>query len=145
MRGIGRVLGLALSWALVYAVPAIVIEGLSNAGIDFPFTRAVDLWPAELGLPGFLSGLVFAGLLVLTRRLPSFETMPRRRLVVPGALAGALIGCVYLAQMWPEPIAIIALVLAIATSLGALAGPGSAHVFRFVARQRGAARAGASA
>jgi len=138
-KGLIRVIGLALAWAFIYALPAVPIEGLANLGIEFSFTYAVDMWPAELGLPGFIGGLFFAALLVLTGQLGRFERLPSSRLAAWGTLAGLLLAGLYVTQVWPEPGSVIALIVVIATVLGALAAPGSAALFRVVASRRGAA------
>ena len=141
MKGILRFVGLAVTWAFIYALPAVPIEGLANVGIELPFTYAVDIWPFELGLPGFVGGLFFAALMTLTGQLRRFETMPAARLAAWGAGAGALLGVFYNATTWPNPAGTVALIFAIAIGLGALAGPLSALAFRSIARRRHAASA----
>ena len=136
-NGLLRVGLLAGTWALIYALPSFPIEGLSNLGIDFSFTHAVDMWPMELGLPGLVAGLLFAALLGLTGQFRRFEMLPVARLAGLGAVAGLLVGGIYVATVWPEPGRIIALIFALAVPLGAIAGPGSALVFRMLARSRG--------
>jgi hypothetical protein len=116
-------------------VPAFPIEGLSNLGIQFSFTNALDLWPVELGIPGFIGGLFFAALLAITGQLRRFELLSAGRLTACGALAGLLLAGFLIWRLWPEPAHAIAWICGIATALGAIAGPGSALVFRFVARK----------
>ena len=142
VKGIVRVLGLAASWAFIYALPAVPIEGLSNLGIQFSFTNLVDMWPMELGLPGFVGGLLFAALLAITGRVARFETMSAARLSGLGAMAGTLLGAIYLATIWPEPVEAVAWVMGIAIALGALAGPGSGLVFRLIGARKHAAADG---
>jgi hypothetical protein len=137
-KGFTRFFGLAVVWAFIYALPAVPIEGLANLGIEFSFTYAVDMWPFELGLPGFVGGLFFAGLMALTGRLHRFESMPAGRLAAWGAAAGALVGVFYNATSWPNPADLVALTFAIAIGLGTLAGPLSALAFRLLARRRAA-------
>ena len=145
MMALMRTIGLAGTWAFIYALPALPIEGLANLGISFSFTNAVDMWPMELGLPGLIGGVLFAVLLALTGRLGRFETLSALRLAGLGALAGALVGGIYLATVWPEPAQSIALILGLAIGLGTVAGPGSALAFRVFARrgQASTARSGA--
>jgi hypothetical protein len=135
-NGFLRLVGLVAAWAFIYALPAFPIEGLSNVGIDFSFTHAVDMWPMELGLPGLIAGLFFAVLLVVTGNFRRFESLSAARLVGLGALAGLLVGCLYLSTVWPEPTSVVAVIFGLAVPLGALAGPGSALVFRVLARRR---------
>jgi hypothetical protein len=145
MKALMKCGAIALTWALIYALPALPIEGLSNLGIQFPFTNAVDMWPMELGLPGLLAGVLFAALLALSGRLHSFETQSSGRLAALGAAAGLMVGAFYLWTVWPEPSPVAALILALAVGLGTLAGPGSALVFRLIDRRRAPASARARA
>jgi hypothetical protein len=139
-KGILRAIGLALAWAFIFALPAVPIEGLANIGIEFPFTYAVDMWPAELGLPGLIGGLFFAGLLVATRHLGRFEHLGTGRLVGLGVIAGLMVAALYVKLVWPEPTTTVALIVTLGTVLGAVAAPGAALIFRLVAsRKRGAA------
>ena len=141
MSGFLKDAALAVTWAFIYASPAFFIEGLSNLGIDFAFTHAVDMWPMELGLPGLIAGSIFVTMLGLSGRLRRFEEMTPTRLAALGALAGALTGVIYLAVIWPEPAQAVAVVLAIAIALGMIAGPVSALLFGMHARRRVAANA----
>ena len=141
MKALVRIIALAFTWAFIYALPALPIEGLANLGIRFPFTNAVDMWPMELGLPGLVAGVIFASLLAMGGQLRSFESLSPGRLAGLGALAGLLVGGFYLGTVWPQPSTMVAIILALAVGLGALAGPGSALLFRLVARRTGASAA----
>ena len=140
-NGFLRAIGIPVAWAFIYALPAVPIEGLSNLGIDFPFTHAVDMWPMELGLPGFIAGTLFVLMLALSRQFGRFEALPPARLALTGALAGLLVGALYASQVWPEPTRVVAIIFGLAVPLGALAGPGSALLLRFLARRRQASAA----
>lgn len=136
MSALMRMLGLAATWAFIYALPALPIEGLSNLGIDFSFTNAVDMWPMELGLPGLVGGVTYGTMLAMSGRLNRFESLPLGVLAGLGAMAGLLAGGLYNWTVWPEATLTIAAILGIAVGLGAMAGPGSAIAFRAIARRR---------
>lgn len=136
-KGFGRVFGLAVAWALIYALPAVPIEGLSNLRIDFSFTHAVDMWPQTLGIPGFIGGLFFGALLAIAGQLRGFEELPLGRLLAWGTGAGLLVGGFVMLMITPEPLHVTAWVVGIATLLGAVSGPASALAFRYLARRGG--------
>lgn len=137
VNAMAKALGLAGTWAVIWALPAFPIEGLSNLGIDFSFTNAVDIWPAVLGLPGLTAGVAFAALLAVQGRLGGFETLPAGGLAARGALAGLVVfGIVILMLGVPRPGGLLALLVGIAVVLGAIAGPVSAWAFRWIGRHR---------
>lgn len=135
-KNFGRVFGVALTWAFIYALPAVPIEGLSNVGIDFSFTHAVDMWPQTLGIPGFIGGLIFGALLAIAGHLRGFEELSVGRLAAWGTVAGLLLGGFVMLMVVPEPLHVTAWIVGVATVLGALAGPLSALVFRYIASRR---------
>jgi hypothetical protein len=136
MSALMRILALAATWALIYALPAFPIEGLSNLGIDFSFTNAVDMWPMELGLPGLVGGVMYGSMLAMSGRLNRFENLPVGVLAGLGAIAGLLVGGLYSWTVWPESAVTITAILGIAVGLGALAGPGSTIAFRAIGHRR---------
>lgn len=141
-KGFGRVVGLAVTWAFIWALPAFPIEGLSNLGIDFSFTRAVDMWPQTLGIPGLIGGVFFALMLGIAGRLSEFERLAAGRLAAWGGATGLLVcGFLVLVLGAPERQSLLALGLGVTTVSGAVAAPLSAWVFRFIERKRGRAEA----
>jgi hypothetical protein len=56
-----------------------------------PHGRIVDMWPQTLAMPGFLSGLIFSGVLSMTEGRWRFEDLSLPRVGAWGAVAGALI------------------------------------------------------
>lgn len=137
-----RVLGLAVTWAFIWAIPAFPIEGLSNLGVDFSFTHAVDMWPQTLGIPGFIGGLFFALLLAVAGRLGDFESMSVGRQSGWGTVAGLAVAGFLMLMSVPESGLTIALVFGIALVSGAVAGPLSAWVVRLAGRKPLSAAAG---
>jgi len=139
--GFRRVMGLAATWALIWAVPGMMIEALANVGVALPFTRAVDMWPQTLGIPGLFGGVFFGVLLAVRGSLPRFEALPAAGLVAWGVTAGALV-CVFLTLVLgvPRPMSLLALLVGIALVSGAVAAPLSAWGFRRIARGRGVPR-----
>lgn len=143
VKGMGRVLGLAVIWAFVYALPAVPLEGLPNLGVRLPaWAYEVDMWPQTLGIPGFIGGVFFGILLAIAGRLGEVEAMSAGRLVAWGAAAGLLVGgLLRLINGPPESVYLMLLVVGLATLFGAIAGPGSALVFRYAERRSAPVRA----
>lgn len=136
-KGFMRIAGLALAWALIYALPAVPLEGLPNLGVRLPsWAYEVDMWPQTLAIPGFIGGLFFAALLALTGRVRMFERSSLAVLVGLGAVAGLMVGGFVRLLNGPAESGWLLVAIAIATLLGAIAGPVSALVFRFVEGRR---------
>lgn len=135
------VFGVAAIWALVWALPAFVIEGLSNIGINFPITSLFDIWPMVLGIPGVIGGVAFRGGLFIANRQRSLEQWSPESVAIWGGLIGLLLGTLAFFNgvaypeyraVWPRATAIIGLT----TVLGIAAALTSALVFRYAGEER---------
>ena len=136
-RDIGRMALMIGTWAFVYALPAVPLEGLPNLGVRLPaWAYAVDMWPQALAIPGVIAGALFVLLLGATRHVRDLEQQPTSRLLLWGALAGIAAGGVVLALVGGEQLGVSAVIVVGATMLGALAAPASAYVLRLLARRR---------
>ena len=83
---VGGAVAVVAIWGLVWAVPGFGIELLSNLGVRIG--GDVDMWPATLGLPGLVAGVVFCALLAVTGRLRTLEASPTSLLLGLGTLVG---------------------------------------------------------
>ena len=140
VRGSG-VIGVVAIWALVWTAPAVVIEGASNLGIDFPITSLFDIWPVVLAIPGVIGAVVFrAGLRIADRQRPA-HAWSRGALAIWGGLIGLLLGTIAFLNgvAYPEYPAVGPRATAIAgsaTVLGIVAALTSALMFRHAAEER---------
>jgi hypothetical protein len=108
--------------------------GLTELFID-PDGETHDIWPAELAIPGFVGGILFAAaLLVVERR--RFEDVPLVRFTGWGVVSGLALGVlsqttggpIPLSLTWPE-------MMGLAAGLGAVAGFGTGVFFRLITHQ----------
>lgn len=137
---IGGVVTLSLFWMLVWAAPGMVIEAIDNiAPGAHGFTRQIDMWPQTLGLPGFIGGVGFSVLLLVTEGRRRFAELSVARSGAWGAVAGLLVWALVvwvmdtgLSDPWQLPTALAA----VATVLGAASGVGSPLLFRYAAQRR---------
>lgn len=138
-RALGNAVLMALAWAFVWALPGGVIEAVDNvAPAAHPFTRQIDMWPQTLGLPGLVAGVLFAVALLVTgvRRLAEVALT---RAAAWGVAAGGAVGALV---VWgtgtglSEPVSLAAAVLAYAALMGAVSGPSSVLLLRYVGRRR---------
>lgn len=141
------VFGVGLIWAAVWASPAVVIEGASNLGIDFPITSLFDIWPTVLAVPGLLGAVMFCAGLWSAEGERRLDETSIPRLGASGAVIGLLLGVLAAASgvanhaypgLWPRALVIAGLT----TLLGALSAVASALVFRYAAAEQSAALAG---
>lgn len=149
------VAGMGLTWAGGWILAGGIVEALSNMGIDLPIEPLFDLWPMEMAIPGIIGGVLFAAMLWVADRRRFDASSPagvvqasgrptrdgRRQAgglhhTAWGALAGLLVGVLgavngLASELYPDRFPRTAVIIAIATALGALSGLGSALVFRY--------------
>lgn len=137
------VVTMGLAWAFVWAIPGGAIEAIDNiAPSARSFTRAIDMWPQTLGLPGLVGGVLFSVLLQITEGRRRFNELSLARSGGWGAVSGLLVGVLV---VWvvdsglSHPWQLAAAVLGFATLMGAISGVASPVVFRHVAQRRASA------
>lgn len=86
-------LGMGLTWAIAWGVGVGgFFELVGNIWPGAPLVGLVDIWPMVLGLPGFLSGTVFALVLRLSDGRRRFDQLSVPRFAALGAMGGLLSG-----------------------------------------------------
>jgi hypothetical protein len=136
-KELGRVVGLAVTWAVIWAIPGMAIEAIDNVLPSLvPFASRIDMWPQTLALPGFLGGLLFAAFLTVAERRRGFEELSLVRVCLWGALVGLLLsGIAYAVDYFTTAAVPWLLVLSAAASVG------SVLFFRLIGRWRVSAAA----
>lgn len=81
---------MGLTWAAGWALVGFAIELVHNAWPN-PLGSMVDIWPAALAGPAFISGLLFSSLLRMAARRRRFEELSLPGFAVLGGAAGALV------------------------------------------------------
>jgi hypothetical protein len=87
LRRIRGAVGMGLTWAVVWAVIAVLI-GL----IVDPDGSMDEMWPAIGAYPGFLGGVLFSAVLAVAARRRRLEELSISRVAAWGAAAGLLVG-----------------------------------------------------
>lgn len=95
MKGVWRrirgALGLGVVWAGGGAAIGGLVELISNLFPRLPL-GFIDMWIQTLAIPGFLGGVIFAGVLGIAARRRRFDELSMARMVAWGALAGVALG-----------------------------------------------------
>lgn len=100
LKRVRGILGMGLIWGLAWGI----VGGAIMEGIVDPHGEILDMWPQALTVPGFLLGVVFAVMLSLTDRRRRFDELSIRRFAGLGAVAGAVLGSLFVAAgMVPIP------------------------------------------
>lgn len=90
LRRIRGALGMGLIWAIAWGgVGGAVMETI----ID-PHGQIADIWPAILGLPAFLGGVIFSLVLGFAERRRRFDELSIPRFGAWGGVAGLVVGAV---------------------------------------------------
>ena len=85
MRG---VIGMGLTWGAAWAVVGSVPRWVLGFNADAPF-------PLIFGVLGFIAGIIFSGLLMLTERRRDFDEMKLSRFAASGAVGGLLLAAIF--------------------------------------------------
>ncbi|HXT17058.1 MAG TPA: hypothetical protein VN706_15560 [Gemmatimonadaceae bacterium] len=128
LRRVRGALGIGFIWGAVWSVVGGVPRWVFGFNADVPF-------PVVFGVLGFIAGVTFSGLLVLTERRRRFDEMSIRRFAVWGIVGGLLLSAVFARAAslgWGDVLA-LAPTLAIAS---ALCATGSLAVARRAAGER---------
>jgi hypothetical protein len=116
-----------VGWALGFG-------GLAEMFVD-PHGETLDIWPAEMAIPGFFAGVMFAALLLIAEGRRRLDEVPLVRWTIWGVVAGPVLGVVSITTDGPIPLSLTsAEMLGLATGLCAVAAIGSAVFFRLLVR-----------
>jgi hypothetical protein len=88
LRRIRGAIGIGFTWAAAWFVAGLVPRWVFGFNADVPF-------PLVFGLLGFIAGVIFSGLLVLTERRRTFDQMSLRRFALLGAIGGLLLSAIF--------------------------------------------------
>lgn len=108
LKKIAAAAKMGLIWAAAWATVGFAIEFVHNVWPN-PLGAMVDIWPAALAGPAFVSGVLFSGLLGVLARRRRFAELSLSGFVVIGCAAGALVS--------------LAPAVIVATGLGSINGP----------------------
>jgi hypothetical protein len=90
-KWLGRIrgaIGMGLLWGAAWAVAGMVPRWLFGFNADVPF-------PLVFGVLGFIAGVIFSGLLVLTESRRTFDQMSLPRFAGWGAMGGFLLSALF--------------------------------------------------
>jgi len=88
MRRIRGAIGMGFTWAVAWSLVGTIPRWLFGFNPDAPF-------PIIFGILGFIAGIIFSGVLVLTEGRRSFDQMSLRRFAAWGAVGGVLLSAVF--------------------------------------------------
>lgn len=144
LSGIRGSLVMTLAWTVGWGLG---FGGLIEAFVD-PSGRFVDIWFTVMAIPGFIGGVVFSALLRIAEGRHSFDEVSLARFATWGVVTGLVLGvlvALFLPGFASAMTLTTAVMISIATALGAVAAIGSAVFFRLVARGQTPAVAGPQA
>ena len=88
MRRIRGTIGIALTWAAAWSLVGSIPRWLFGFNTDAPF-------PIIFGVLGFIAGVIFSGLLMLTEGRRGFDEMKLSRFAAWGAVGGFLLSAIF--------------------------------------------------
>ena len=88
MRRMCGALGMGFTWAVAWSVVGLVPRWLFGFNTDAPF-------PIIFGVLGFIAGVIFSGLLMLTEGRRGFDQMTLSRFAAWGAVGGLLLSALF--------------------------------------------------
>lgn len=88
LRRIGGAIGIGFTWAAAWSAAGLLPRWLFGFNADVPF-------PLVFGVLGFIAGIIFSGVLVLTEGRRWFDEMKLSRFAVWGAISGVLLSAVF--------------------------------------------------
>lgn len=116
-----------VGWGLGFGGPAELF-------VD-PDGETLDIWPAEMAIPGFIGGILFAALVRIAEGRRHFDQVSLARATILGVVTGLVLGILSSATGGPIPLSLTATeMIGLATALGAVAGFGTAVFFRLLAQ-----------
>jgi hypothetical protein len=88
LRRIRGVIGIGVTWAAAWALVGAVPRWLFGFNTDAPF-------PLIFGVLGFVAGVIFSGLLMLTEGRRGFDQLTLPRFAAWGAVGGILLAAIF--------------------------------------------------
>ena len=88
MRRIRGAIGMGFTWAAAWGVAGMVPRWLFGFNTDAPF-------PLIFGVLGFLAGVIFSGLLMLTEGRRGFDQLTLPRFAAWGGVGGILLAAIW--------------------------------------------------
>ena len=142
MRRILGAVGMSLTWAAGWGLIGVLI----GTFVD-PHGSIDDMWVVRVGVPGFLSGVVFSAVLGIAEGRRRFDELSLPRFGILGAVTGLLLGVLAVSAgvasaigpgLWLRA----AIIIGPTTLLSAVSAVGSALLFRYAAREQSPAGTG---
>jgi hypothetical protein len=132
LSGIRGTIFMILLWVVGWGLG---FGGIAEMFVD-PDGETLDIWPAEMTIPGFFAGILFAALVWLAEGGRRFDQVPLVRFTTWGVVTGLALGVVSITTDGPIPLSLTAAeMLGLATGLCAVAAVGSAVFFRLLVRR----------
>jgi Uma2 family endonuclease len=127
LRRIRGAIGMGFTWALAWFIAGMVPRWVLGINADVPF-------PLVFGVLGFLAGVTFSGVILVTERRRSFDQISIPRFAAWGALGGLLLSAVFsrMASLGWADVMMIAPTFALSS---ALCASGSLAIARRAMRQ----------
>ena len=122
--------------AVLMVVLWVIGWGLGFGGIMElvdPDGKIQDVWPTLLAIPGFIGGVLFSLLLLITERRRSFDEISVVRFALWGVVTGLVLGVLTIPAEVGDVSPGAAGMIGIAAVLGVVAAIGSAIFFRLLA------------
>jgi hypothetical protein len=88
LRRIRGAIGMGITWGVAWGVVGSVPRWLFGFNTDVPF-------PLVFGVLGFIAGVIFSGLLMLTEGRRGFDQMSLPRFAAWGAVGGFLLSAIF--------------------------------------------------
>jgi hypothetical protein len=88
LRRIRGAIGMGFTWAVAWAAVGSVPRWVFGFNTDVPF-------PLVFGVLGFIAGVIFSGLLMLTEGRRGFDQMTLSRFAAWGAVGGVLLSAIF--------------------------------------------------
>jgi len=114
LRRIRGAIGMGLTWAVGWGLVGFLIEFVQEVVPGWN-GALVDIWPMALAIPGFFSGVVFAGVLSIAGGRRRFDEISLLAFAGWGALGGLVVSSFIVTFAGPSPASL--LVAGVATLL----------------------------
>ena len=112
-----------IGWALGFG-------GVAEMFVD-PDGETLDIWPAEMAIPGLVAGVVFACIFLIAESRRRFDEVSPARFTTWGVATGLVLGLLSLATDGPIPLSLApSEMMGLAIGLCVMAALGSALFFR---------------